>query len=441
MADHPALQFKYDIVQYTRGNGVEVGGGQLYPHFRPPGDMEEFESLDFVFTTESPAGWDSLVKVGGHLVSVQGGELSILVKRKDGTLLPTGGRLPLKSACVVRYGGFGDTLQAANILPELKRQGYHITFMTTPRGYEVIKHDPHVDAWAIQDDDQVPNQELLYYWTAQSLHFDRFINLCESVEGTLLAYPGRANHSWPDAVRRAEMGSKNYLEWTSQLAELAYASESRFYPSAEEKDLAWSYLGDFRRAQAGELAIGMRLPPRFNILWCLSGSAPHKFYPHQDTVIAWILDELPMASIIFNGDEACQILEVGWEHEPRIRLESGKMGIRQTLALAQQVDCVVGPETGVLNAVAFEPMAKVIMLSHSSAENLTKHWVNADTLTPASTSCYPCHRLHFGREFCREDQVTGAAACQVDISPQHTFAAIKQHYQEWQVLNDLKVTS
>lgn len=436
MSDHPARPIKYRIVQYTRGNGVEVGGGQLYAHFKPADGTQVPGSLDFVFVcgqdAESRAAW---LKDGGYLVSVHNDELRIRVNF-DGTLMDVDDSFPDKTACVVRYGGFGDSIQAANILPELKRQGYHVVFMTTPRGEEILKHDPHIDAWLIQDDDQVPNQELPLFWMEQAKRFAKFINLSESVEGTLLAYPGRANHSWPDAVRRKEMG-KNYLEWTAQLAELPYRSESRFYASQPEAAKAKSYLADFKNTLAAPLSMGMRAPDRFNILWCLSGSSIHKFYPHQDTVIARVLASMPEAVIVFSGDYACKILESGWEDEPRIRCESGSMGIRDTLALAQNVDCVVGPETGVLNAVAFEPVAKVILLSHSSPENLSKHWDNTDTLTPAATSCYPCHRLHYGREFCREAD-SGAAACQEDISPELVYEAIRRHYATWKLLRNMR---
>lgn len=344
---------------------------------------------------------------------------------------------PEKTVCVVRFGGYGDALQSANILPQLKRLGFYVTFMTTPRGQDILKHDPHIDAWLLQDDDQVPNHELPLYWAAQAKHFDRFINLSESVEGTMLAFPGRVNHSWPLSVRQKVM-NRNYLEWTAELAELPYTSEAKFYPSDDERSAAKGYLADFKNALAGPLKMGMRAPDRFNILWCLAGSSVHKFTPHQDTVIARLLEQVPEAVIIFSGDEACQILESGWEDEPRIRCESGKMGIRDTLALAQQVHCVVGPETGVLNAVAFEPMGKVIMLSHSSKENLSKHWANTETLTPAATACWPCHRLHYGKEFCHTNEDTGAALCQQDISPQVIYDAIKGHYDDWVTLNQLR---
>lgn len=418
---------------------------ELYPNVGQPGanpdHKHDFVPLDIQQVLAKVGSWDLLVEEsrdGGTEYSF----LQVFRKRQadDGLHTRPAYELQLeKTACVVRYGGFGDCLQASNILPELKRQGYHVTFMTTPRGQDIVRHDPHIDAFFLQDTDQVPNQELSEFWKAQAQRFDKFINLSESVEGTLLAYPGRANHMWPESLRRSVLG-RNYLEFTAQLAELPYVSEARFYPSDAERQKAAGYLADLKNGLAGPLQIGMRAPPRFNILWCLSGSSMHKFYPHQDTVIERILEEMPEAVIVFNGDYACKMLESGWEDHPRIRCESGEMDIRDGLTLAQQVHCVVGPETGVLNAVAFEPMGKVILLSHSSAENLTKHWVNTDALTPADTSCYPCHRLHFGSEYCREDAATGAAACQVDISPDRVFEAIKAHYLDWHTLNSIKVT-
>ena len=324
---------------------------------------------------------------------------------------------PEKTVCVCRYGGFGDMIQAANILPQLKREGYHVTVMTTPKGQDILKEDPHVDGWFIQDNDQVPNHELSLFWMAQAKRYDRFINLSESVEGTLLALPGRTNHAWPDSVRKVEL-NRNYLEWTAQLAELPYLSETRFYPTREEEVEAESYVAKLADGKA------------FSILWVLSGSSIHKFTPHQDAIIARVMLELPEAQVIFSGDHACQILEAGWENESRVHCESGKLGIRQTLALAQAVDCVVGPETGVLNAVAFEANAKVMFLSHSSVENLPKHWINTVALEP-TTPCYPCHRLHYGREFCFEDAETGAAMCQVSITPDVAYNAIHAAYRRW----------
>lgn len=367
---------------------------------------------------------------------------------------------PEKTVCVCRFGGFGDMIQTSAILPALKRAGFHVTVMTTPQGQDIIREDPHVDAWVIQDNDQVPNEELGAYWRAWSRRFTRFVQLSESIEGHLLALPGRANHQWPVVMRRKYLGSVNYAEWTAELAQVEFKSEARFYATIDEAAQSRRYLTHVaervgRTVPRNEAQKIMGLPsiasravplvqPVFNIMWCLSGSSMHKAYPHMDAVIAKILLEMPEAAIHFTGDHACQILEAGWENEPRVFRQSGEMTIRQTLALAQACDLVLGPETGVLNAVANEEhVAKVVMLSHSSFDNLTRHWVNTITIEPNAevAPCFPCHRLHYDRTYCPFDNdetggrvATHAAICAFSITPGTVFAAVEQAYRLWKGL-------
>lgn len=323
--------------------------------------------------------------------------------------------LPKKTACVVRYGGFGDMIQTANILPELKRQGYHVTVMTTPNGEEILRHDPHIDEFFIQDKEQVPNLELGAFWECQKKHYDKWINLSESIEGTLLALPGRPNFYWSNEVRAKRL-NLNYGEWTAELAGLPYKSEQKFYPHSEE------------RAQAAKLLD----KDYINILWCLTGSSVHKAYPWTDSVIARLMLEMNNARVIFVGDMSCQLLERGWEKEPRVVRKSGELSIRETLTLATMCDVVVGAETGVLNAVAFErDVAKVIFLSHSTEENLTKHWERTVALrAKPDASVKPCglkacHQMHYTREHCAIDEETHASMCMRDIDPAKVFDAIK----------------
>lgn len=320
-----------------------------------------------------------------------------------------------KTACVCRFGGFGDMLQAAVVFPQLKAQGFHVTVMTTPKGKDVIGHDPNVDDWYIVDPDQVPNAELTAFWAEQAKRFDRFVNLSESVEGTLLALPGRVNHSWPHEVRRKRL-NLNYHEWTAELAQVPFKPCRLFHPTLDEVMDAEARLD----------------PESFNVLWALAGSSIHKFTPHQDAVIARMLLEIPEARIYLVGDDACKILEQGWEEEPRVVRLSGELSIRQTLALAQRVDLVIGPETGVLNAVGMEKSPhKVLFLSHSSANNLSKHWVNTQALTPIECPCHPCHQLHYGSEFCDTDPETGAARCALNIFPSVIWGAVEKVYRNW----------
>lgn len=393
----------------------------LYPNIGTPGSnpdhKHDFEPADIVDAMRDLGGW-SLVENQTRDEGMEYSFLLVFRKRFDhrqvNEYLNCGRSMAKKRVCVVRYGGYGDMLQAAAIFPALKRQGYYVTVMTTPRGQSVIEHDPNVDAFFIQDENQVPNHLLTDFWEYQARKFEKFINLSESIEGTLLALPGRANHAWPHNLRHKHL-NRNYGEWTAELAGVPFVPEGFFYPSSEEKAAVSALLDK----------------TKFNVVYALSGSSQHKFYAGQDAVIANLLLQLPNAHIYMTGDEACALLEAGWENEPRITLLSGKQTIRETLTLAQMADVVIGPETGVLNAVAFEPsVAKVCLLSHSSVENLTKHWQNSYPIEPHGIDCYPCHRLHYGMKYCREHEETGTAMCQMSIHPVRVVQAVMDAYNK-----------
>jgi ADP-heptose:LPS heptosyltransferase len=108
----------------------------------------------------------------------------------------------------------------------------------------------------------------------------------------------------------------------------------------------------------------------------------------------------------------------------RLHAMCGMWEIRKVLTFVQHADVVVGPETGVLNSVCMEDVPKVIYLSHSSPDNLTKHWKNTEVVTPQNTPCWPCHRLHYDTTWCPRDETTQAAACASSILPERVFAAI-----------------
>ncbi len=483
---------KFEFVRYTRGSGIEVGRGPTtaFPHMLPVrlfGDegapkaslrVDNFSALsgvrsgscDFVLVSDvlpdaGMAGvmeWMRCLRVGGHLCIYEpdedevplvalkdavgdhdpldvlrheewpwGGWFAVLRKRDGGGLEYVAQDGPARRACVVRHGGVGDQIQAAAILPALKREGFRVTFMTTEAGRDILDHDPHIDDWFMLDKDQVPNHELPAFWSTVARHYERFVNLNEAVEGTLLAIPGRPQHAWPHALRH-KMLDRNYAEIHADLAQVEFrASGIRgFYAADEEIDAARERIAEIRRAMnPGPLVTAGE--PVYTILWALSGSSVHKWTPHQDEVIAKIMLRLKRAVVILVGDDACRILEVGWEKEPRVISLSGEITIRETLALAQQVNAVVGPETGVLNAVAYEPdILKVIMLSHSSRENLTKNWVNTVAIEGVAP-CYPCHQIHHTSEFCPSDKATGAALCQAGMSADDIYRPIDADYTSW----------
>lgn len=394
---------------------------ELYPNIGQDGSnpdhKHDFLPEDIIKIMQQVGCWDLVVNdkrdrdfgPGSNLNEYS--FLQVYKKTKVGQLHSWDKPKPEKKAMVIRYGGIGDMIQSSSILPELKKQGYHITFNTTPNGYEVLKHNPHIDAFELQDKDQVPNDELPNYWAAQKLRFDKFINLSESVEGTLLALPGRVVHFWSKDARHS-VTNKNYLEVTHDIAQVDQTYHQHFYPSEEER--VW--------------AINERSKVGGNLIVCMSlnGSSVHKSWPYIDTIIARLLTTFPDVRIFLLGDGSSKMLEAGWESEHRVFCRSGVWDIRQTLTFTtRQADLVIGPETGVLNAVGMEDVAKVCFLSHSTKENLTKHWKNTVALEPpSSVPCYPCHMIHYNFDHCVRDPNLGVAACQAAISPDVAWSAM-----------------
>ena len=310
---------------------------------------------------------------------------------------------------IQRFGAFGDMIQMSSILPGLKEQGLYVVVGTTEAGMEVVKNDPHVDEFFIQDNDQVPNNELSKYWHKVKEHCHKFVNLSESVEGSLLAIEGRRQFYWKKAFRHLVMGV-DYLEATHAIAGVPNNYAPKFYPNKQEEKWGAKY-----RRKLGN--------NKFVIMWSVAGSSVHKVYPYMDEVFARLLHTYPDIRIIVVGDLLSSVAEIGWEKEKRIIRKCGKWSIRESLAMAQRCDLVVGPETGVLNAVSFEDVPKILMLSHSSRENIGGSWVNTDAIEPLS-ECHPCHKIHYGWHTCNRDENTGTAKCASSISIDRVYDSI-----------------
>ncbi len=343
---------------------------------------------------------------------------------------------PEKTCAIVRYGAYGDLMQISSLFPRLKEQGYRITLYCQAGGYDVIKNDPNVDRFIDQGKDEVPPRFLEEFWTCTRKKYDRWINLCESVEGTLLASPGRANWEWPNEVRAKYM-DRNYLEFTHELAGVPGPYKTKFYSTLDEK--AWA------RKTAQRWG-------RYNILWSLAGSSGHKVWPHLDVVLHWILDNLADVHVVLVGDQFCRILQSGWDGysedgkfiekqmNPRIHCKADKWTIRESMAFSEVADLIIGTETGLLNAAGSMDVPKIVTLSHSSEEMLTKHWKNVTTLNqPKGVGCskHPCRQLHGGDnrdpwEDCPQEPTTGTALCQFHIGPDMMITAIQSVFERKQ---------
>jgi ADP-heptose:LPS heptosyltransferase/predicted SAM-dependent methyltransferase len=410
---------------------VKVGGHIVlyvphpdhYPKCGEPGANPDHKSdiypkdvLDLF--TANGGGWDCLEDE----VRTEGSEYSwFMVFRKRGddqqNYIPW--RRKEKSVLIIRYGAFGDAILTAGCIPALKKQGWHVEYNAEENSAAVLMADPNIDRLFLNGKDQVPNENLGMYWSALSSRYDRMINFNESVENITLTLPGSSKDKWPLSLRNKHLDI-NYMEFTHDLAEVEYDFQQKFHATAQEIELA----NNQRKSACGDRPL---------IGWVLRGSSVHKVYPFVKALAARIIAKTD-ACIMLMGDKSCVEFEnailqtvgdiCGKEAVKRIWVTCGDFPIRATMTFAAKVcDVMVGPETGVMNAAALEDNQKIIFLSHSSQENLTKHWKNHRVME-AFPACRPCHQLHYGWDRCTKDERTGAAVCQSMIDADDVEAAI-----------------
>lgn len=396
---------------------VKVGGHlilylphrDLYPRMGTPGanpdHKHDFHPDDIrAAMADAPGSWDLVV----NETRASGREYSFLQVYKR---LPHGvlraeswkNARPEKTVGIVRPGAYGDTLWGSSIAAGFKKQGYHVTFYTGPNGAEVLAHDPHIDRLVNLRGHWFSDEDWLLYYLWESKKYDRFTNLIGSVETWLLPHPNELAYYWPHAVRKARMG-KNYLEAMHEVAELPFEFAQRFYPTAQER--AWA--AEQRR----------KLFPGPLVAVAPTGSGEPKTWPHVQAF---------MDLLAARGVYVVVLGELRQELLPDLTFACvlGKeLPIRLAFALAQEADVVVGTESAIINAVAAEDNLKVVLLSHSSPENLTRDWRNTMAVEPDGLACYPCHRLHKGFEFCARHAGTGFAACQSQASAEAIAGAI-----------------
>ncbi len=316
---------------------------------------------------------------------------------KDATAKPAG-----KRAGLVRLGGNGDALWSASVAANLKDQGYHVTAYVGKNGHDVLKHDPHFDRLIDLPGNILDEEELLAYWAHEAPKYDKWVNLIGSVEGRLLPHQSVGDFYLPQALRHKLMNI-NYLDMVHSYAEIDGAPvRQKFYPS--QKEVAWA--ADMRARLPGPVVL---LSP--------TGSGPFKAWPHAQefmrlmavagvyTVMVGDLKHLPdLEPVTLKGEDYAHVVGQEWP-------------LRLALAYALLADAVVATESVFANAVAFEPMPKVVMLSHSSHENLTRDWINTAAIE-APVACHPCHRIHnFSSSMCSKDTNTGASACMASYGP------------------------
>lgn len=340
------------------------------------------------------------------------------------------------TVCVVRFGAFGDTVQAVSVCAAFKKLGYRVTLMCSYPASELVAFDPNIDELITLMQNQVPINWLGYYWhwmrsSYRGKGFDKWVNLTESVEHSLLATVGNVKFEW-SAPARHKLMNFNYLEMQHDIAGVPYEPDKgplfKFYPTEEEK--TWRAFEHARMVKAGIKKF---------MIWPLAGSSrAHKIYPHVDVLWRHVFKYCSDWGIVTVGDGSCAELEAGFDGERKLWRTSGKWTMRQVCAMLELSDLVIGPETGVQSVAAFYPMPKIVFLSHSTVENLTRDWVNTTSMGSPATVCPgrgnneapACHKMLPDFNGCRRNEEFGVAQCTVELKPEWVWAVMQKAMNE-----------
>jgi len=317
-----------------------------------------------------------------------------------------------KRAGIVRMGGNGDALWAASAAAHLHDAGYAVTLYCAENGEEVLRHDPHIADIKIIPSGILTDEESIEFWTRQATQFDRWVNLHGSVEQRLLPHQSVHEFYLPHDVRHQLM-NHNYVDMVHAYAQLPAGAPSRqkFYPTAAEH--AWAKA--MRALLPGPLVF---LAP--------SGSGAFKAWPHAEAFMGLMADAGIYTLLLGDIKTMPDIDHVERSGEEYGIVVGQEWSLRLAMTMALHADFVVATESVFANAVAMEPMPKIIMLSHSSVENLTRDWVNTCSLE-APVACHPCHRIHnAAARLCARDTITKASACMASYSADTVADLVKQ---------------
>jgi hypothetical protein len=217
----------------------------------------------------------------------------------------------------------------------------------------------------------------------------------------------------PLSWRQSNARGKNYYHHVC----CTLGGSDRFDPemfSGTTEDTFWR---NFRASYLGWKIIQVQV----------TGSSINKAYPFFPLVVRDLQRKYPRSIIIMSGDPELgpiiQVAAVELGADPkRIWATCGdkRYTLRDSLITTKYVDLVIGPETGVINASACWDTPKIVLLSHSSADNLCRGWKNCYPIH-GKAACYPCYKIISYDDTCdmvqesESKEIAGATRCLASI--------------------------
>lgn len=300
---------------------------------------------------------------------------------------------------IARPAAIGDTIIITPLIRYLHAQGNEIFMLTSEVGSEIIVNNPHITKLYIHPKNSVPLDGLDKCFLAfkEAWECDQLIDLCESIEVNLSLYPSSPRYKYP-LYERKEICDKNFYEETFKRAGLDWGDSKNsidmdvvtgemfrpemFFTPDEEKAMQKFY---------------KPFKDKFVLLWALSGSARCKTYPYVEDTLNMMLGRYNDLVVITVGDAICKILEQPFKDNNRIIKKSGEWSIRESILACKYASCIISPDTGVLHGSGCFDTPKIGLLTHTTIENITKHFTNDYSLEADHDliTCSPCFQLHY----------------------------------------------
>lgn len=336
---------------------------------------------------------------------------------------------------IFRGGAFGDTLIITPIIRYLKSQGHELVVVTSQRGMQVLKNNPHISK-LIQHKEDTPVDKLSenLEWLRKQNKCDRVIDFSESVEVALSQHPRSPNYklSKPERISRF---NKNFYEYSFEHAGIKIPDLDQFESPNQS---SWVFnpelffdkheLYDVRRPEKDENgkdvfdrheAADFIDEFKFNILIGLSGSGNNKAWPWTQELCNKIVENYKDVHIINVGDERCRLIEPDPIENVIVNL-SGRIPMRMSMELTGLVDLVIAPDTGIIHASGCYDTPKICLLGHNTIECITKHFSNDYSIEADEklAPCAPCLFLIYNMKMqCPINIHTGGSICMSDGIP------------------------
>lgn len=344
-------------------------------------------------------------------------------------------------AAVCRMGGIGDNLVASSVLPALKQKFGRVEVITTKPFGIVFENNPDVDRLIYKDDKDLPQSgadDWAMWFRLRSKEYDGFYHLSHSIEFRNACFPAQTDFDRPAAWRRKYCGN-SYLEFTHDCCDVPYHPiGARYYPTDAE-------IARAKQDKSQKLRNGRDGPV---IGYICSGTRIDKRHPRAGFVVARLINELSATVVLFGSYNQRDHI-IATEVETQVRQHNGTLdglricmsptkeiddaggdnswAIRRGLAQVRECDLLITPDTGPAWAASMCPFPKVLMVSHASANNISKHWVDTTTLQAEQkrVPCFPCHQLHTDASTCTPNFENDGPACVSDISVEAIVQAAK----------------